>query len=102
MDYPRRIEAETVSRYTTIRAKLDTYNQAASILPQIQALYTQAQSILDLVALYQAGTDATFNEAVNLLFTAPERQKLGQLTTALQTMVDDWETIAGPVLTEQL
>lgn len=91
-----------MSRYTTVRATLDKYNQAASILPQIQALYVQGQSIMALVELYQAGTDATFNQAVNALFTSQERTKLGQMITALDTLLTSWESTAGAILTEDL
>lgn len=91
-----------MSRYTTIRTKLNKYGEAASILPQMQTLYHQSQSILALMARYQSGTDSVFNEAVDLMFTVQDRQKLGQMMMALQTLKSSWESTAGAILTEDI
>lgn len=91
-----------MSRYTVIRGRMDKYNQAAAILPQLQALYAQAQTIVATVELYQAGTDAAFNSAVDDVFSVAERTKLAQIATNLRTLITAWQTNHAAILAENI
>lgn len=91
-----------MSRYTSIRTKLNKYNQAAALLPQLQAVYQQALAVVAMVDLYQAGTDPLFNEAVNDVFTVAERTKLGQMATNLRTLVTAWQNNHAAILDEDV
>jgi hypothetical protein len=66
--------------------------KANGVLPNIHAVYDAAKIVQTLMALYQAGTDATYNAAVNALFSAAERNELNQMLNGINSLVADWET----------
>ena len=43
------------------------------------------------MTLYNAGTDVTFNTAVEALFTMEERMELGQMLTDVGVLIETWE-----------
>ena len=78
--------------FDTASTKAASIKKAANILPNIQAAYESLKVVQSLLALYVAGTDATFNAVVNSLFTSAERAKLAAMGTGANTLVTDWET----------
>lgn len=76
--------------YAPINATMDSMGRAASVLPQLQQIYQQSQAVQGLITLYQAGTDPTFNNAVNTIFTPAERAQLSAMLTQLNTLVNNW------------
>ncbi len=43
------------------------------------------------MALYQAGSDPTFNGAINALFTRSERQEIAAMQGQIDQLITDWE-----------
>lgn len=76
--------------YTTVVARMDSYGNAASLLPKLQQIYRQAQEVDDAITLYQAGTDSHFNTAINSIFSTAERTELGAMLENLQTLTSAW------------
>lgn len=67
-------------------------HKANNVLANVQAVYSAAKIVQTLLALYQAGTDTTYNAAVNALFSQSERSELGAMLTSINSLVSDWET----------
>jgi hypothetical protein len=80
-----------MANFAQVRATITSMEKAAAILPQLQAIYQQAQFAKAAIELYQAGTDATFNQAVNAIFTANERSQLATMLNQVNTLVGAWE-----------
>lgn len=76
--------------YTTVRARLDSYGRAATVLPQLQQIYAQAQAVAGSINTYQAGTDTDFNTAINSIFTPAERAELAAMLTQINALVNNW------------
>lgn len=74
-------------------ARLQSARDATNLLQLLRATYATAKQVQAALALYQAGTDPTFNAAVNALFTAAERTELGAMGAQLAALVSDWETL---------
>lgn len=72
-------------------AKAQSVRDANNLLALFQSIYQTGKTIQTLMALYQAGTDPTFNGAINSLFTTSERQELAQMQNQVNSLVVDWE-----------
>lgn len=77
--------------YQLLQSRLDQYNRAAQVLPQLQAIYSQCQAVTGAIADYQA-TDgsADYKQAIDSIFTASERQQLGTMLTQIAQLVAAW------------
>ncbi len=73
-------------------AKRDAIGRASSVLDHVRAVYSTAKAAQADIQLYQAATDATFNTAVNTLFTSGERAELAAMLSTISTLVTDFET----------
>lgn len=78
--------------YTTVRGNIQSMSQAAAVLPYLQDIYKRSQIAQGAINLYTAGTDAAFNEAIDSIFTANERNQLAEMLTDLNTLVTEWST----------
>lgn len=76
---------------STTQTKRDSIYRAAGLLDRVRAVYGAAKGVQSEMALYQAGTDPTFNAAINALFSPAERQELGQMLSQINNLVQDWE-----------
>lgn len=72
--------------------RINSVNLATSLLGDVRSLYTQAKSVQTKLALYNAGSDATFNAAINALFTSADRTELATMLGHINTLVTAWET----------
>lgn len=81
-----------MANFDTSATKAASVKKASNILPNVHAVYEAMKIVQALMALYQAGTDATFTAAVNNLFNQSERTELGQMNAGITTLVTDWET----------
>lgn len=72
--------------------KLQSARDATNLLQLFRGLYAQAKIIQAALALYQSNTDPVFNNAVNALFSANERNELGTMANQINALVTDWET----------
>lgn len=88
--------------YTQVRDDIDSMSKAAQILPFLQDIYARAQRAQDAITLYMAGTDTTFNEAVEDIFDAGERTELSQMIGDLNTLVTEWDTNHSVILATDL
>lgn len=77
---------------STTRTKITSATDAAIVVQTIQNTYRAAKNAQTLLNRYTAGTDPTFNAAVNAIFTAGERTELGAMLTQINSLVTDWET----------
>ena len=58
----------------------------------LRTVHDFATTLQAAFALYQAGTDPTFNAAFNAIFTAGERSELGTMINQLIALcITDWE-----------
>jgi hypothetical protein len=73
------------------QATRQAQSQAYNILDNLRNIYRDAKSAQDALTLYQAGTDPTFNAAVNGLYPAGELTTLGQMLNHLNTLATAWE-----------
>lgn len=64
---------------------------AMAILDKIRNIYRDCKSAQASLNLYQAGTDPTFNAAINALHPPAERTELGQMLTQINALVADFE-----------
>lgn len=91
-----------MANFTTIRSTINSQEKAAALLGQLRTIYNQAQIAKASVDLYGSGTDATFNAAVNAIFTAGERAQLATMLGNLNTLVTAWTTNHSTLLGTQL
>ena len=87
-----------MANFDTSATRRESVKSANNLLPHIQHIYQSCKSAQTLLALYQAGTDATFNAAVNALFTSAERTELGQMLADINTLVTAWEANHGSAI----
>lgn len=81
---------ETVPNYTVVTQRVSSYNEAAALLPKLQAIFSQCKEVSTAITLYQAGTNADFNTAVNAIFTQVERAQLASMLTNVNQLVSVW------------
>lgn len=72
--------------------------QAISLLDQIRNIYGQCKNAQANLALYQAGTNPSFNAAINTLHPPSERTELNQMLMQINTLIADWETNHASVI----
>ena len=84
--------------FETTESKISGAKKAINILGKIQTLYAYGKDVQEALALYQAGTDASYNAAVNALFTSGERTELLDMVTDIATLTTDWETNHASVI----
>jgi hypothetical protein len=87
--------------FTVVQQKLDSYNKASALLAQVRATYQQAKQVQAALALYTAGTDTDFNQTINAIFSAGERQQLNQMLTQVSALVTNWEANHANLLTDE-
>jgi hypothetical protein len=64
-------------------------------------VYRTAKALSAKLALYQANTDPTFNAAFNAVFdVAGDRAAIADMIGDLNTLIADWESTHGDVITE--
>ena len=78
--------------FSAIKTKRSSINNAYRLLDYVRGTYNAAKQAQTLLQLFQAGTDPTFNTAVNALFTAAQRTELAAMLTQINALVSDWET----------
>lgn len=81
--------------YTAVNDRFDSIRDAKYLQDRLQNAYEACQVVKGAVELYQAGTDTDFNAAIDAIFTAAERQELGQMLGNINTMLDAWEADPG-------
>jgi hypothetical protein len=72
--------------------------QAISLLDQVRSIYSQCKNAQANLVLYQAGTNAAFNAAINTLHPPAERTELNQMLTQINSLITDWETNHADVI----
>lgn len=78
--------------FTLVQARLDSTHRATALLEQLKNIYRQCKAVEGSINLYTSGTDPTFNQAINNIFTASERAELNQMLSQVETLVANWET----------
>lgn len=89
-----------MANFDTSVAKRQSVQKANNLLPNVHAVYEAMKIVQSLMSLYQAGTDTTYNAAVNAIFSASERTELGQMLAGVNTLATDWETNHAAALQE--
>ncbi len=79
-----------MANYTTVRNRTNAYNRAAALLPQLQAIYQQAQAVQSALGDYNANTNPDFNAAIDSIFSTNERTQLAAMLTSLNSLVTTW------------
>lgn len=77
--------------FSTFRTRKTAFERGSGLVDRILAAYSAAAGVRDELAAYQAGTDAELVAAINAVFTAAQRQELGQVAQALATFAADME-----------
>jgi hypothetical protein len=80
-----------MANFDAYQAKSDATRKAFNLLHLIRGIYENGKQVQAALALYQAATDPAFNAAVNAIFSATERQELGQMLSQITALVTDWE-----------
>lgn len=70
---------------------LESVKAAQQLILDLRSIYQSSKLVQIKLALYQAGTDAVFNAAINALFNASERNDLSNMLTDINTLVTHWE-----------
>lgn len=84
--------------YTIVQQRLDSTHKATALLEQLKAIYGQSKIVEGSINLYTGGTDTTFNQAIDAIFTAPERIELNQMLVQVEALIADWEANHGVLL----
>jgi hypothetical protein len=77
--------------FTDADQKLQSVNQAANLLNALRGVHVQAKTVQAHMALYQAGTNPTFNATINAAFGSAQRAELADMLADINTLVSDWE-----------
>jgi hypothetical protein len=80
-----------MANFDTSQAKRESVRNANNLLDFIQHIYQSSKATQQLLTLYTAGTDPTFNAAVNALYSTAERAELGAMLTDITTLLTSWE-----------
>jgi hypothetical protein len=87
--------------FNTARTRMEAVGKAGATLEQIRTVYRTAKALSVKLALYQAGSDATFNAAFNAVFdVAGDRAAIADMIGDLNTLIADWEGTHSDVITE--
>ena len=87
--------------FDTARARIEAVGKAGGTLDQLRGVYRTAKALQAKLALYQAGTDPTFNAAFNAVFdVAADRSAIADMIGDLNTLIGDWETTHADVIVE--
>jgi hypothetical protein len=85
--------------FDTARARIEAVAKAGGTLDQIQSIYRTAKALQAKLALYQAGTDVTFNAAFNAVFdVVGDRNAIADMIGDLNALIADWESTHADVL----
>lgn len=84
--------------FTTVQSRLDSTHRATALLEQLKAIYKQSKTVEGSINLYTSGADPTFNQAIDSIFTASERNELNEMLVQVEALVADWETNHGTLL----
>ena len=79
-----------MASFTQVNATDASFHKACALLPQLQTIWKQSQFALAAIQLYNAGTDTTFNNTINAIFTAAERNQLSQMLSNLVSLNNAW------------
>ena len=89
-------------RPENVQGRLDSIHKATGIVAEVRTIFRLSKTAQASLLLYQAGTDAVFNEAVDAVFTSAERQELNQMLTQLNALVNDWSANHAELLEVEL
>ena len=81
-----------MANFDNYQTKSIASRNAFNVLPLIRGIYENGVQVQALLALYQSGTDAAFNAAVNAIFTSAERNELNVMLNQINALVQDWQT----------
>lgn len=81
-----------MANFDTSATRRESVKQANNLLDLVLHVYQSGKQVQTLLALFQAGTDPTFNAAVSALYSAAERQELATMLAQINTLITDWET----------
>lgn len=91
-----------MATFAPVRTKINSYSRAAAVLPQLQEIYAQAQSVQSAINDYNGGSDPDFVAAINSIFTTNERQQLATMLGNLNTLVSAWTSNHTTLLNTQV
>lgn len=74
------------------RSKSASLVHAADVLNSVKIAYVKMKDVAAIYDLYIAGTDATFNAAVNAIFNASDLAELAAIATHYRTWCTEIET----------
>ena len=78
--------------FETADNRIAAVAKAGNLLGMLRTVHDFATTLQAAFALYQSGTDPTFNAAFNAVFSASDRQELGTMINQLTALaVTDWE-----------
>ncbi len=84
--------------YSSTLEERNSIRRALELVDALKGTYNQVKAVQSSLLLYQAGTDQTFNDAIDASFTLAERQELNQMLSQLDALASDWETNHSVIL----
>jgi hypothetical protein len=84
--------------FSAFRARRRAFDHAAQLVDRVLAVYSTSAAVRDILATYQAGTDAALNAAIDATFTGPQKTELGQIAALMATLATSMETDHAGVL----
>lgn len=73
------------------KALILSFYDAANFIDMLRGTYQQAKTANAKISLYQAGTDPSFNAAINAIIPPVDRQRIATMKTHLETLLAAWE-----------
>ena len=73
------------------KALIQSFYGAANFIDALRTTYQQAKVARNKIALYQAGTDPSFNAAINAIIPAADRTRIAAMKTQLDALLAAWE-----------
>jgi hypothetical protein len=88
-----------MANFDTFTAKMEAVQQASMIVPLLRNMYQSAAQLRAFRALYVAGTNPVFNQAVDALHSTAEFTEIAAMITQTTSLATDWETNHAGALT---
>jgi len=76
--------------FETAQQRLQAIHRAITLINKLLQAYSICLELSSALELYQAGTDAAFNAAIDSSFDAAERDQLAQMLTQADSLTVNW------------
>ena len=73
------------------KALILSFYDAANFVDMLRGTYQQAKTARNKIALYQAGTDPSFNAAINAIIPPADRARIAAMKPQLDALLAAWE-----------